>query len=177
MFGLDLPTTIIIVGLLSLLGFILFRKRPEVVIDQWSMIVAGASGKENRIMEEVEKLLSLAQMPQVQFSRNEIGVGFFASKRDFLILRHDYFKNYRILLGTRAYGSSLDASWFLMFRPRLFRRKPSMENVDLFTQQDLRAFASISLHCMKKALEALCEELQQDQAGLNTSSKGFLSVW
>jgi len=141
------------------------------------MIVASASGKENHVMEELEKLITRAQMPQVQCSRNEINVSFFSSKRDFLILRHTYFKHYRILLGVGAYGSSLDASWFLMFTPRLFRRKPTMENIDLFTQQDLRAFASISLHCLKGVLETLCEELNHDQTGLNTGSKGFLSVW
>jgi hypothetical protein len=151
----------------------------EMVIDQWSMIVTGGAGQSARIMTDIENILTEAKMPGVKFFRDDCTAGFFSGKRDFLILWHGQpaLKNYRIFLGARDYGSSLDASWFLTFVPTLFHRKVNSQNLDIFTQQDLRAFASTVHHCMQAALEALCGELEQDQTGLHTSSKGFLSVW
>jgi hypothetical protein len=149
--------------------------RREAIVDSWGTIIEQGAGKDKRLMDDIARLINEAQMPQVTLTRDDCTVGMFGTKRDFLILKHNIYREYRMFLGARDYGTSLDASWFMTYVPSGFRRK--VQNLDIFRQQDLKAFASIAHHCMKKAIEALCEELQQSPAGLNASSKGFLTVW
>ena len=92
-----------------------------------------------------------------------------------------------MFLGAREYGGNLDVSWFLTVNPGglksvLSKRATGNPNafsmqLDIFTQQDLRAWTTIAHHCVKRAIEVVCEDLKQTPAGLNTSSKGFLAVW
>jgi hypothetical protein len=92
-----------------------------------------------------------------------------------------------MFLGARDYGASLDASWFLTVNAGGLTRAISKratgnplalsQQLDIMTQQDLRAFTTISHHCFKRAIDIVCEELNQTPPGLNASSKGFLSVW
>jgi hypothetical protein len=151
--------------------------RNESVIEQWSTIVEGGAGHDKRIMGDVIKYITEAKIPHTTFERDECQMGMFGPTRDMLILKNEHLRAYRVFMGARDYGAALDVSWFLTYVPSGFRRKVTAQNLNLFTQQDLRAFASLSLHCMKSAIEELCEELQQSPPGLNSASTGFLQVW
>ena len=150
--------------------------RRESIIDSWSTLIEHAAGRDKQLMDEISRFITEANMPHVMLARDECVTRTFGTKRDFLILKHDILREYRIFTGARDYGANLDISWFMTFVPYAFSRR-RLQNLDMFIQQDLRAFASVALHCTKKAVEALCEELQQSPAGLNTASKGFLTVW
>jgi hypothetical protein len=50
-------------------------------------------------------------------------------------------------------------------------------NMNIFNQQDLRAFVTIANHCFRQALDQLYQELKITPVGLDTRSTGFLSVW
>ncbi len=49
--------------------------------------------------------------------------------------------------------------------------------LDIFAQQDLRAYATVVHQCVRDAVEALMDELGQDSSKINRQSKGFLEVW
>jgi hypothetical protein len=150
--------------------------RREAVIDSWSTIIEQAAGQDKRLMEDMTRFITEANMPDVTLVRDECTMGMFGSKRDLLILKHEQHREYRMFLGARDFGANLDASWFLTYVPIGFGRRVPQQNLNIFTQQDLRAFVSVAHHCMKKAIELLCEG-QQTPAGLNNSSTGFLTVW
>lgn len=49
--------------------------------------------------------------------------------------------------------------------------------VDIFDQQDLRAYVTVTHHCLLKAVESLMKDLGQDFSKIERKSKGFLEVW
>jgi uracil DNA glycosylase len=49
--------------------------------------------------------------------------------------------------------------------------------IDVFDQQDLSAWVSVVHHAFVKSIKEIMEELKQDITGMNTRSKGYLSVW
>jgi hypothetical protein len=163
------------------------RSRSESVIDSWSTIIENAGGQEKKLMDDMARVIGEAHIPYARLSRDDCTTGFSGTKRDFLILRHDYYSQYRMFIGAKEYGTSLDVSWFLtLYINRLRARMLKIATgnphafsmqLDIFQQQDVRAFVSIAHHCVKHAVEALCGELEQTPVGLNTQSKGFLSVW
>lgn len=157
------------------------------VIEQWGTVIAHGAGQEKRVMDDIQTFLKEANMPHVRIARDDCSTGLFSTRRHFFILDHDILREYRMFLGARDYGANLDVSWFLTVNPSGLKRALSRKTtgnplafsmqVDIFTQQDLRSWTTIAHHCVKQAIETVCEELQQVPAGLNTSSKGFLSVW
>jgi len=87
----------------------------------------------------------------------------------------------------RDFGTYLDVSWFLTAEPRYFKRFFSRSfqrnpralamQINFADQQDLRAFITATHHCVSQVVKTLLEELEQDSSHLDTSHKGFLSVW
>ncbi len=59
-----------------------------------------------------------------------------------------------------------------------FFRLPTfaLSELDLFEQQDLRAYATVCHHATVKAVEKTMQELDQDTTRINRESKGFLGV-
>ena len=48
--------------------------------------------------------------------------------------------------------------------------------VDIFDQQDLCAYVTVTHHCLLKAVENLMKDLGQDLSKIERKSKGFLEV-
>jgi hypothetical protein len=157
------------------------------VIEQWGTIVEGGAGQEKRVMDDLFTFLKEAIMPHVKIYRDACNTGMFGATRDMYILSHDVLREYRMFLGARDYGANLDVVWFLTLSPGFLKSSMSTRvagnplafsmRVDIFTQQDLRAWTTIAHHCVKRAVDAVYENLQKTPVGLDTSSKGFLNVW
>jgi hypothetical protein len=157
------------------------------VIEQWGTMVEGGAGQEKRVMDDLFTLLKEANMPHIKIHRDDCNTGMFSAKRNMYILVHDILREYRMFLGARDYGANLDVGWFLTLNPGGLKSAMSKRiagnplafsmRVDIFTQQDLRAWTTIGHHCVKRAIDAVYQELQKTPVGLDTSSKGFLNVW
>jgi hypothetical protein len=52
----------------------------------------------------------------------------------------------------------------------------TLSDIDLFDQQDLRAYAANAHHCMIRAVQELMLKLHQDPTTLNRQSKGFFGL-
>jgi hypothetical protein len=156
-------------------------RKNESVIDSWSTIVEQAAGREKELSDTIQKLVTEANMPDVSINRDTVTTGgIFSQKRDFLILAPDKFRIYRMLIGARSYGANLDVAWYLTRYGKIHRyaiTQAFMRSETLFNQQDVRAFATVSHHCVLQAVKLLLEELEQDSSHLDTKSTGFLSVW
>src|SRR4051794_24610521 len=94
------------------------------------------------------------------------------------------YKDYKMYISARNFGAHLDIGWFFTIAPTFLKRTLSKyttgnpqalsQQVDFFDQQDLKAFVTVTHHCLKRAIDVLLEELKQDPTppGLNASSKG-----
>jgi hypothetical protein len=161
--------------------------RRNSVIEQWGTIIEQAAGQQKRVMADMLTYLKEANIPNAKIYQDDCSTGMFSAKRNFIIMTHDILREYRMFLGARDYGSNLDVSWFVTVSPSGLKRSLSRratgnplafsQQVDIFTQQDLRSWLTVAHHCVKRTIETISEELKQTPAGLNQSSKGFLSVW
>jgi len=99
-------------------------------------------------------------------------------------------ESYRMYIGVRDFGNNLDVTWLLTVEPRWFKSLArgaaivasagaagALMGVDIFDQQDLRAYVTVTHHCLLKAVKNLMKELRQDFSQIQRKSKGFLEVW
>lgn len=115
-------------------------------------------------------------------------------------------KPYQMFIGARNYGNNLDISWYLNFRPgfkqrvlafflaipilnllflpfafvggltSMAREKRGSLDLDLFDEQDLRAYVTNAHHCLLEAVDKLLTDLHQDTSKIDRKSKGFLGI-
>jgi hypothetical protein len=94
---------------------------------------------------------------------------------------------YQIYIAVRDYGNNLDVSWYLTFRPTLMQAIMSLipfvsisplsiNDIDLFDQQDLTAYTANCHHCLLKAVEKQMLALNQDFSKIEKKSRGFLGI-
>lgn len=113
-------------------------------------------------------------------------------------------KAYRMYVNAMDYGTNLQVVWYLVHEPGLWRRtiailmcipvvgiavlpiylisrllvagKSGILQLDVFDEQDLRAFATNVHHCILGAVEKLMTDLGQDTTDIKRQSRGFLGI-
>jgi len=163
--------------------------KDEKIVDNWTMVIGGGQEKADYVFDIVQKLLEANQAPGVKWELGEVTPSFFKGlfgrKRDFLLVTNEAFKEYKMYIGARDYGTNLDVQWFLACEPGFFQRLGDkmdqavgmISMLDIFAQQDLRAYVTVVHHCLLNAVDALLDDLGQDKSKVNRQSKGFLEVW
>jgi hypothetical protein len=167
------------------------KLKEETILNQWSMLIDGAAGRGNEVLDSIQFHLEAARIPgNCQWSVDEVESGGFLSKtrREFLIVRLDQFSDYRNYVGVRAYGTHLDCCRFLTVEPGFFKRQISQAITggedrllstpkNLLVEQDLSAWVTVVHHAVLDAVKSLYAKLGQDPAGIRRETKGFLQVW
>jgi hypothetical protein len=111
-------------------------------------------------------------------------------RREFLVLTDttNYrLRPYQIYIRSRPYGINLACEWYLTYKPNILMAclslipyanviPQTLSDIDLFDQQDLRAYASNAHHCLLRAVQELMLKLQQDPTTLNRQSQGFFGL-
>jgi hypothetical protein len=160
--------------------------RKDRIIDTWLTIIDNGSGQQDQIYRRTEASLEEAKLPNVTWKRESVSSGMFGRSRVFLVVNHRTLKEYVMYLSARDYGQHLDCGWFLTVQPSFFQRTASefanaQKNggfgLDVFDQQDLSAWISVTHRAFMRSVKELMEELQLDITGMNTQSKGYLAVW
>jgi hypothetical protein len=96
-------------------------------------------------------------------------------------------KPYQMFIGARDYGNNLDVSWYLTFKftvwqailsaiPFVGGMSKNSNDLDLFEEQDLRAYVTNAHHCLLEAVDKLMLDLHQDPSKIERKSKGFLGI-
>jgi hypothetical protein len=156
------------------------------VIDSYNELIEGGRGKSTWVMEQIESAVKQADIP-VSVSQQLASPSIFSQKETYLVVAHYRLKAYRMYIRARDFGIYLDVSWFLTVEPRflqrtfakLFRRNPRAASmkINFANQQDLIASTTVIHQCVIRVAKTLLEELDQDPSRLDTTHKGFLSVW
>lgn len=177
--------------LLALSGFLLLAPAillKEEVVDNWSILIEEGQGKAESIFQETEGFIRASKAPGLAIVRQKVAPGIFKGiagvKRDFLVvtpLDNPRLEPFKVYINARDYGNNLDVSWYLTYKPGWFKiRLPwarfSARELDLFDQQDLRAYVTNVHHCLLKAVEKLLVELGQDPGKMDRKSRGFLGI-
>ena len=164
-----------------------FVMKKEKVIDNWNMIIEGGAGREKWVLDTVETFIKEANMPNVNCKQDQVSTGMFSTKRTFLLVAQRNLREYCMYIFAREFGSHLDVGWFLTLNPGGLKSALSRyttgnpmalsSQINLFSQQDLRAFTTIAHHCVKRTVDTLHNELKLGPPSMSPQSKGFLSVW
>jgi len=171
----------------SVKGLMVTILRSDAVLDRWNYVVKQGAGRGDFVLGTIERAIIDTRMPGVGTRREQIAIELFGEKRPFLIVLNTKYKEYKMYINARDFGVDLDVSWYFTASPRFLKRTLSRHatgdpqdltmRVSLFAQQDISAFKSITHDRVKQTLDMLLEELNLEPSGLNTGSRGFLSVW
>lgn len=168
--------------------------RKDQVLDSWAILIEDAQGNANAILQDAECFVKNSKAPDISMERKNMAPGIvqgmMGTTRDFLAVtdkRNFRLEPYRIYINARDYGDNLDVSWHLTYKPSMLQSLAAMlpyvslvpgtiSDLDLFDQQDLRAYSTNVHHCLLKGVEKLMMGLHQDTSKIDRKSRGFLGI-
>lgn len=162
----------------------------EKILDSWSILLENVQGRKDEIYEKTKKYIEDSQAPGIGIDIVKVRPsrlkGLLGMEREYLRVRNDALKDFKMYVGARDYGNNLDVQWYLTCEPRFFKKRLSTvltgsEDtlsflLDIFKQQDLRAYATVVHHSLLKAVVDLMDALNQDASKIDRKSKGFLGI-
>lgn len=195
----------LLIGLAMIAGGLFLGLRPggilrkERAIDTWSVLLdeaCMADGREraDQLYKNIASFLAASEAPNLKVERQHLAPslirGLVGDQREFLVLTDDTnyrLKPYQIYISARPYGINLACEWYMTYKPTILMAilslipyvnliPQALSDIDLFDQQDLRAYAANAHHSMLRAVTALMEYLNQDPSTLEKKSSGFLGV-
>ncbi len=198
--GIAFSRALLIVGLILMGIGIYFGVGPhgvlrkEQVTEEWAYLIGGAQGRSKEVFQNTEAFIKDSKAPSVTMERKSIfpGIvrGLLGAEREFLVVTDEArakLKAFKVFLNARDYGNHLDVSWYMTYRPSLWQSfvslipfvnvvSESTKYLDIFDQQDLRAYATVAHHGVLDAVEKLMLSLNQDPSKIDRKSRGFLGI-
>lgn len=165
--------------------------KDEKILESWSILIENAKGRGNEIYEKTKRYLEESEAPAVKTDMVKVRPGFLKGvilgrEREYMRVKSDALKDFKMYIGARDYGNNLDVQWYLTCEPGFFKKRlsrvlTSSEDtlsflLDIFQQQDLRAYATVVHHSLLKAVMELMDELEQDTSKIDRKSRGFLGI-
>jgi hypothetical protein len=160
------------------------------ILDSWSVLIENSRGKAEAVYGLTAKLIQDSQAPEIGMERVTVvgrPIGFFKrAQGDYLMVTNEGLKDFRMYVGARDYGNSLNVSWYLTCEPGFFKSffatlietNPTAFSfsLDVFQLEDLTAYVTCVHHCLLKAVDKLMTGLGQDPSKIERKSRGFLGV-
>jgi hypothetical protein len=168
--------------------------RKDEVIDSWSAQIEGAEGHADEIFTSALEQIKETKAPNLSASRTVMSPSFSRGLmnvyRDFVVVNHSgnhRLDPYQLYVNARDYGTSLVVDWHLTYRPTIFklimlvmfkfaRGTDPLDELDLFDQQDLRAYATTAHRCVLSSVSDAMIKVDQDPSKLERKSRGFLGI-
>ena len=166
------------------------------ITERWSTVVLNGQGHGDKIIALTVQLLEESEVDDMDWEMVSLQPtrikGFMLSKkRDYLMVKSKGAgEKHRMYIGARDYGNHLDVTWFLVERTPFWKTLAkfiaivytlggaiTLLHFDIFDEQDLRAYVTVTHRSLQGAVKALMEELGQDTTVLELKSQGVLMVW
>ena len=168
------------------------------VMDHWASLLIQCQGEEEGLFRAIEEQLAAFQPPEVTWKRDSVAPGYWkglmGKRRDYILVKHNRFDDYLLCVNARDYGTSLDVCWYLTVSTKgailewlmkvpilniavgfLGRMFGWVKNLDLFDQQDLRAYVTVGHLAVKRAIQDLLAKRKLDLE-IDWKSKGQFGV-
>jgi hypothetical protein len=168
--------------------------RKDQVLENWAILIEKAQGKADDIFQNTEVFIKETKAPSLEMEKQAVAPGMVSGltgkTREFLVItdwQSFRLRPYKIFINARDYGDNLDVSWYLTFKPTLLQAifsllpfvnviPKKLSDLDLFDQQDLRAYTTNAHHCLLKAVDKLMLDSNQDPTKIDRKSRGFLGI-
>ncbi len=184
-----------VIGLLFSIGLFWLLHSPEVlrreeVVERWGYLVEGAQGRVEEVFRDIGFFINESKATWIKARRRKVSPSIFkgilGESRDFLVSTdrsNPKLSAYKVYINVRDYGNNLDVSWYLTYKLGFLQsllysitQSKFEPALNLFEEQDLRAYVTLVHHSTLKALEKLMLSLNQDFSKVDRRSKGFLGV-
>lgn len=101
------------------------RLKDEKVVEKWSTLIEGASGKQGALYTFIADKLESLNVPNITLSRQFIKPergGIEKEKREFLVIENTKIGNYDIYISARDYGKQLSVAWYMVLEKDTLHR-------------------------------------------------------
>ena len=189
----------ILFGLLIVVATVLLAISPDVlrndqVSDSWSTLIEKANGKAKDVLNGTEAFLAESRAPALGIAKRKVSTslvgGIVGNEREFLVITDKQslrLRSFQVFVSARDYGENLDVSWYVTYRPTIvqallsvivksYMPERGVLDLNIFDQQDVRAYARNTHRCLRKAVEKVITELGQDPSQIDWKSQGFLGI-
>lgn len=103
------------------------------IVNDWSVLIAGAQGKEETLVKHVIQTLKDLETPNLKVERRKVSLsGMFAESRKQLVVENRRLRGYHVFVSTMDYGKQLSVSWYLMLRENWLTRMLQMATLHPF---------------------------------------------
>ena len=184
------PIFLILVALVAIAAVVVRKAK---ILEEWSVLILGAHGQENKVISAAEDLIDARKVDSLEIKEEKLGPGLtpaaFGETRKFLKLtdrRNLRLGNFKIYANAIDYGDSLFVAWYLTYMPDIWqtiaslipgtRKIIGLDDLDLFNRQDLTAYVTCVHKCVQDAVDKLMLEMGQDPSKVDRRSRGFLGI-
>lgn len=174
------------------------RLTEDKVMDEWTVLVEGAAGRGDKILETTARLISEAKIPDVSVSKKMISLD--RASRPFLVIENANIKGYYMYVGALDYGERLNIVWYLVLdTPEVARARKAMKEgrqsavtgilarinpsgfgkvffLTILDKLELANYVALVHHIVTTQAKSLFDELDLDSSKVNTATRGFLNL-
>lgn len=187
------PLGLLFLAVAFLLIFIAIGSRKADIQDNWSILIKNAHGKRDSVIQMTKKFIQETKAPSVVMNEEKVGpslaLSSFGDTRDFLIVTNRVnpkLSNFKVFVNANDYGEHLFVDWNLTYRPDFLqalalllpgaKKGMSIEDLNLFNKQDLRAYVTDVHNRLNEAVSKLMLDMNQDPSKIDRKSRGFLGI-
>ena len=154
------------------------------IVREWSTMLPECQGEGPGLVEVIKRKLGAYEIPDLSWKEESTSTGFMKSmmgkRRDFLVVRTEQFSEWLVCIGAKDYGRFLNVVWYVTTSPKFLNKMRSaaagevlVDELDVFDQQDVNAFAAVTRMATVSATEEFAEKRQLDLQRLDRQARGL----
>ena len=154
------------------------------IVREWSSMLPECQAEGPGLVETIQRKLAAYEIPGLSWKEESASTGFMKSmmgkRRDFLVVRTEQFSEWLVCIGARDYGRFLNVVWYLTASPKFLNKMRGIglgdvfvDELDVFDQQDVNAFAAVTRMATVSATEEFAEKRDLDLQRLDRQARGL----
>lgn len=157
------------------------------IVREWSTILPGCQGEGTGLLETIQQKLGSYEVPGLSWKEESASTGFMkglmGKRRNVLVVRNEQFSEWLVCIGAQDYGRFLNVVWYLTTSPRFLNKMRGaaagevlVDELDVFDQQDVNAYASVTRMAVVSATEEFAKKRELDLQRLDRQARGLHAV-
>ena len=153
------------------------------IVQKYSAMLPGCQGEGPGLIKTIQDRLASYEVPGLSSKEESASAGLLkglmGKRRDFLVVHNEQFSEWLVCIGARDYGRFLYVVWYLTTSPKFLNKVRSaaagdilVDELDVFDQQDVEAYASVTRMAVVSATDEFAKKHQLDLDRLHRQARG-----
>lgn len=153
------------------------------IAQKYSALLPGCQGEGPGLIKIIQDRLSSYEVKGLSWKEESASTGLLkglmGKRRDVLVVRNEQFSEWLVCIGAQDYGRFLYVVWYLTTSPRFLNKMRGaavgemlVDDLDVFDQQDVEAYASVTRMAVVAATDELAKKHQLDLDRLQRQARG-----